>query len=166
VRVGIPDPGTRGFAQLIGNAVVTIPSSLDGPLVSAELETVAGGPGLVARYNACTGGGLTRGEDVFRRAAEGDGAAVAVIEELAGMVGSILALLVNVHDPQAVVVGGGLGSVGGRYWSTLVRRARECIWAAEARELPILPASLGEDAGVVGAGLLALDASVSHVASP
>jgi glucokinase len=78
--------------------------------------------------------------------------------------GSLVALLVNVLDPEAVVVGGGLGSAPGEYWNALVRAAREHVWADEARELPIVQAGLGADAGVIGAGWIGLRAAEREVA--
>ena len=59
--------------------------------------------------------------------------------------------VVNVLDPEAVVVGGGLGLAGGRYWDALVDAARRHVWADAARGLPVVPAALGADAGLLGA---------------
>jgi glucokinase len=73
-------------------------------------------------------------------------------------VGSLVALLVNVLDPEAVVVGGGLGSAAGAYWDGLLRAAREHIWADAVRGLPIVQAGLGADSGVIGAGWIGLRA--------
>jgi glucokinase len=56
-----------------------------------------------------------------------------------------------VLDPEAVVVGGGLGLAGGLYWESFERSAREHIWADATRGLPIVPAQLGADAGLIGA---------------
>jgi glucokinase len=64
---------------------------------------------------------------------------------------------VNLLDPQAVVVGGGLGSTPGRYWDTAVATARQAIWADVSRDLPVLQARTGASAGVIGAALLAAD---------
>jgi glucokinase len=62
-----------------------------------------------------------------------------------------LAFLVNITDPEAVIVGGGLGSAQGMYWDEMVESARRHIWSKVTRELPILRASLSVDAGIVGA---------------
>jgi glucokinase len=73
--------------------------------------------------------------------------------------GSLVALLVNVLDPEAVVVGGGLGSAPGGYWEGVVRATRSHVWAADARDLPIVQAGLGANSGVIGAGWLGLRAA-------
>ncbi|MCB0181469.1 MAG: ROK family protein, partial [Anaerolineae bacterium] len=51
----------------------------------------------------------------------------------------------------AVVVGGGLGLAGGRYWERFVASTRQHIYAHNSRRLPIIPAALGPDAGLIGA---------------
>jgi glucokinase len=64
--------------------------------------------------------------------------------------------LVNVLDPEAIVVGGGLGSVPGPYWETFVASARVHIWPETSRNVPIVPAQLGPRAGFIGAALAAV----------
>ena len=81
------------------------------------------------------------------------------LAETAEMLGSFIALLVNVLDPAAVVVGGGLGTAGGDYWTALERSVRAHVWAEHVRNVPVLQAGLGADSGVIGAGLVALHAA-------
>ena len=50
-------------------------------------------------------------------------------------------LLVNVLDPEAVVVGGGLGSAHSAYWSSAVTWARQYMYSDTARAIPIRHAS-------------------------
>jgi len=57
-----------------------------------------------------------------------------------------------VLDPEMMVVGGGLGTAGGLYWSSFERSCRDHIFADSSRALPIVTAKLGVDAGLVGAG--------------
>ena len=59
--------------------------------------------------------------------------------------------LVNTLDPEAVIVGGGLGLSGGMFWESLVSATRQHIWSEAHRQLQILPAQTGRDAGVIGA---------------
>ena len=62
--------------------------------------------------------------------------------------------MVNILDPEALIVGGGLGLAGGLYWETLVETTRAHIFAANTRELPIIPAALDVDAGLIGAAAI------------
>ena len=90
-------------------------------------------------------------------AARGEPDAARVIRDAGEALGSGLGFLVNVLDPDAVVVGGGLGLAGGLYWEVLVESARRHIWAETTRGLPIIPAQLGPDAGLIGAALTVWD---------
>jgi glucokinase len=91
------------------------------------------------------------GEDVIRAANAGDPDAIDVVGSAATVLGSAVGWLVNVLDPEAIVVGGGLGSCGGQYWQRLVESTRAHIWADTSREVLMIPAGLGPDAGIVGA---------------
>ena len=66
-----------------------------------------------------------------------------------------MAFLVNVLDPEAVVIGGGLGLAGGLYWDAFVGSLQRHIWAEATRALPVRRAELGTDAGLVGAAATA-----------
>jgi glucokinase len=85
----------------------------------------------------------------------GDKDAIQVVRSASEGVGATLGLLVNVLDPEAIVVGGGLGTAGGMYWESLIRSTREHIWSKTHRQLPIVKAKYGGDAGFVGAAALA-----------
>jgi glucokinase len=156
---GRPYAGAHGAAQLLGSAQLPIDCPHCGrSFRSPALEDVAGGPALVARYNEAADAPARDGEELLERASRGDVAAERVVRRGAEQLGGYLALLVNIVDPEILVVGGGLGTGVGDHWSIVVASAREHIWAAHVRDVPIVQAELGEHAGVIGAGLLALDA--------
>jgi glucokinase len=156
VRDGTPDPGAHGFAGLIGSAPLAVPSDGGGTVATVTLEDFAAGPALARRFNGRAATSVSVAEDVVALANDGNVVAAEVVDEAATMLGSFVALLVNVFDPEAVVIGGGLGSASGRYWETLVSSARAHIWSEHVRSLPIARAHLGGDAAVIGAGLVAL----------
>jgi glucokinase len=81
----------------------------------------------------------------------GEPTAIEVVQSGGAALGVGVGWLVNVLDPEAIVVGGGLGVSGGLYWSSFVASTRTHIWSDESRKLPILPAQLGADAGLIGA---------------
>jgi predicted NBD/HSP70 family sugar kinase len=115
------------------------------------LEEFASGPALAARYNARRPGRAARAEEVTAAAASGERDAVEIVRSAGEALGSTVGLLVNVLDPEAVIVGGGLGSAGGLYWDSFVESTRRHVWSETHRELPILVARYGSDAGCVGA---------------
>lgn len=105
----------------------------------------------MARYNHEVGARYTRAEGVLAAAAAGDQAAAAIIESAGVALGVSLGWLVNVLDPEALVIGGGLGMAEGPFWDTMIASTREHIWSDTSRDLPILHAALGNDAGIIGA---------------
>jgi len=127
------------------------------PLTSAVLEKVASGPALVARYNRRAAAPAVRAQDVLSAAAASDAIARTVVETAAISLGATIALLVNVLAPEAVIVGGDLGTAPGYYWERLEPAIRAHIWSEVHRDLPILQAAQGADAGFIGAALLALE---------
>ena len=80
-----------------------------------------------------------------------------VVETAAAALGAGLAWLVNAFDPGTVVIGGGLGLVD-RYRDLAVAAMRPMIFADNSRDLAVVPAQLGADAGVIGAALAAVHA--------
>lgn len=142
--------GRRPYAGAHG-AAGTI-ASTPGTIAGMSLEEFAGGPGLVARY----GRGATRAEEVTDAAERGDPVATDVVRTAAEALGARAADIVNLLDPEAVIVGGGLGSADGLYWRTLEAAARRHVWSGANRNLPILRAERGGDAALVGAAAAAL----------
>ncbi len=142
--------GRRPYAGAHG-AAGTI-ASTPGTVSGMSLEEFAGGPGLVARY----GRGATRGEEVTAAAERGDPVATEIVRTAAEALGARAADIVNLLDPEAVIVGGGLGSADGLYWRTFEAAARRHIWSGANRTLPILRAARGGDAALVGAAAAAL----------
>ncbi len=156
VRDGCPVRGAHGAAQLLGSGRIALRCPACDALAGACLEDLASGPVLAARFGVLTGGQVRTAEEVFAAAERGDVTAREVLERAAHITGSFLAMAVNLLDPEAVVVGGGLGTAGGAWWERLVASARDHIWAPHVRGIPIVPARLGPRAGVIGAGLCAL----------
>jgi glucokinase len=84
---------------------------------------------------------------------------VAVISDAAMATGALIGQMINMLDPEAVVIGGGLGLAGGLYGDRLAAAIRQHVFAEDARRLPILAAALGPDAGIIGAALAAASAA-------
>jgi glucokinase len=91
------------------------------------------------------------GEDVLAAVKAGDSLAIEVVSSAGEMLGVTVGWLVNVLDPEAVIVGGGLGSTEGLYWESFMTATRCHIWSDTNRNIPIIHASLGPDAGFIGA---------------
>ena len=159
---GKPLAGARGNALVLATGPVSVPCPGCGTLATVVVEEVASGPAIARRYREATGYPADRAEAVICAADVGNHAARAVVDSAAVALGSAIGWLVNVVDPEAVVVGGGLGTSGGRWWDRVVASARAHVWAEETRGLPLLPAALGPAAGWIGAALAGAAAEVSE----
>jgi glucokinase len=151
IQDGQPYAGARGNALVLGSGPLSARCTVCGAEIESILEDVASGPALVARYNQRRTGRAQRGEDVMAALDAGDPWAAEVVRTAGEALGNSVGLLVHVLDPEAVIVGGGLGHGGGLYWSSFVDATRRHIWADATRQIPILPAALGNDAGLIGA---------------
>lgn len=156
---GVPYTGARGATGTLASSPLTQRCTECGSVLRPVLEEIASGPGLVARYNRLAGASVAKAEEVLAAAAAGDSRAVQVVESAAEALGATAALMVNVLDPEAIVIGGGLGMAGGLHWEIFLASTRRHIWSDIHRDLPIVTAAYGGDAGLVGAAALAFKGS-------
>jgi glucokinase len=184
---GRPLAGANGGALNVGTTVLAVLPD-DGPEPGeVVLEEIASGAALARRYAARAGDGAAgssaagssaagsspagsspaRGgaAAVLAAAGRGDQAAARVLAQGARALGIGIALLVNLLDPEAVVVGGGLGSADTPYWPAARASARRYLHAHAAGTV-LAQGALGPDAGVIGAGLTGLQPRTSDSAEP
>lgn len=126
--------------------------------VEGCLEPLSGGEGLVLRAREA-GLAADGARDVFAAAAAGDPAAVKLLETMTDALGRQIALVVQVVNPEVVVVGGGVASAGEAWLESVRAAVRRYAQPSHTRALRIVPAALGNRAGVVGAGLFAWERS-------
>jgi glucokinase len=153
---GRPHLGARGLTGTFASSPLSLPCEACGHVSGRTLEEVAAGPALAARFRAA-GGHAASGQDVLAAAAAGDAAARQVVESAAEALASQAGLLIGMLDPEALVVGGGLGLSDGPYWEHFVAATRRHVWSPRHRDLPILRAATGADAGWLGAALHACE---------
>jgi glucokinase len=159
---GCPFAGARGNAMVLASAPFTSICPHCGTRHDQILEEYAAGPALAARYSQRSQRAVTRAEDVIVAAATGDATATEIVRSAGAALGNSVGFLVNVLDPEAVIVGGGLGLAGGLYWESFVAATREHIWSEETRTLPIRQAALGTDSGIVGAARVAWERRIER----
>ncbi|MES2464241.1 MAG: ROK family protein [Armatimonadota bacterium] len=97
-------------------------------------------------------------KDIADSAAEGDAVSIEVFEETGYYVGLGIASMVNLLNPQMVVVGGGVAQAGDLILDPIRRSARANAIKTMIDVCPIVPAELGDDAGIYGGASLVLDA--------
>lgn len=115
------------------------------------VETLLSGPALEAAYVAA-GEPARPAVDIAARARAGEPAAVAVMDRWIETFGRALANVVNILDPDVIVLGGGLSNV-----DLLYDRGRDAVarhvFNDELRT-PVVRHALGDSAGVIGAAML------------
>ena len=154
VLEGTPYLGARGLTGTMASSPLAVPCEQCGHINRRTLEEIASGPALVARLQAA-GGKANTGPEVLRAADAGDPLARRVVQSASEALESQVGLLVSTLDPEAVVVGGGLGLSEGSYWDHFIVSTRRHIGSRAQRELPILRAETGTDAGWIGAAFCA-----------
>jgi glucokinase len=83
-----------------------------------------------------------------------DAMAQAMLDETAEYLGFGLAGVVNLLNPEVVVIGGGVADGGGGFVEAVSAKIKELAFPAAVEKLKVRKASLGNDAGFIGAGLL------------
>ncbi len=147
---GEPFVGARGATGTMASGPLPGMAETPAPALSPTLEQLASGPGLVSQFNQL-GGHARTGQDVLARLAEGDATAGRVVQLAAQTIGGSIGWLVNVLDPERVIIGGGLGLAEGLYRDILIDSARRHIWWDGHRDLRIVSAQTGINAGLIGA---------------
>ena len=116
------------------------------------VETVFSGPALEKFYASLTGE-TRRLPDIAARAEAGnDPAARQTIDRLIQFFGKAIAVIINIVDPDAIVLGGGVGNID-RLYTDGVAEARKHLFNTRIDTVFLKP-KLGDSAGVFGAALL------------
>jgi glucokinase len=122
-----------------------------------HLEAYTSGPAMVQRYRDFSGSPAKLDlKQVAELARQGDAHARHAIAEGATILGTALGGVLNVLDPELVVVGGGVPEIGDLWWSHLENALRANPMPGPAR-VALRRAALGVDAVLSGAAWLAFD---------
>jgi predicted NBD/HSP70 family sugar kinase len=125
------------------------------------LEAIAAGPAL-ARALQQAGVNAESGQDVVDLVRSGDVVAAQVVRQAGRDLGEVVATLVNMINPSAIVIGGALADAG----ESLIAGIREVVYQRSlplaTEHLRITTSQAGERAGVIGAAALA----IGHVLAP
>ncbi len=161
--------GARGFAGEVGHIIV----KPDGPRCGCGsvgcLEALASGPAIAREALRRMKEGQSSSipefvkgplesltaKEVAMAALEGDQLAQEVFREAGYFLGLGFVSLIHIFNPSRIIVGGGVAKVG----SLLLEPAEETVRKLAMREFledfKIVPAALGDEAGLLGAYLLA-----------
>lgn len=117
------------------------------------VEQVISGPSLQRYYREISGQSLTMKDIVARHKAGTDPLASQTIDRLLEYFGRAISVIINILDPDAIVLGGGVGNVDLLYTEG-VERAKKYVFNKGVLHTPFLRPKLGDSAGVFGAALL------------
>lgn len=159
--------GDRGIAGEVGHMIV----ARDGPRCNCGAcgcwEAVASGTALARNANLAqatapqstlhrlAGERPLTAQDVGAAARTGDPLAMRLVHEEGEWLGIGLAGLLHLFSPQRIAVGGGLANLLDLFMPQIVHEIRTRAMPPY-RDVPVVAAALGDNAGVVGAGTLAL----------
>jgi len=157
--------GTNGSAGEVGHMVI----DPDGPLCSCGrrgcLETLTSAAAMVRMAKEAIDQGkktiLAREEnlearDIVMAAQAEDKVALLIIDVAARYLGMGLGNVINLFNPDTIVIGGGVSEAGDILFEPLRREAVTRSLEVPARVVKIVPAELGNDAGCIGAARLVL----------
>lgn len=154
--------GADGVAGDIGH--IRVPRGEDLPCRCGNrgcLEAVASGPAVALKLQAL---GRAAGDslDVVELVQQGDSEAVRVVRQAGRDVGDVLSACLSMMNPAVIVIGGSMALTGEHF----IAGVREVIYSRSmplaTQHLQIVQSASGLDAGMVGAGMLA----IQHALSP
>jgi glucokinase len=144
--------GSCGYAAEIGHVVVNPDGELCNCGIRGCLETEASAPAIVRKYQALSGSGASiTTEDIYYRAKEGEAAAREAFARAGYFLGIGLGMLINLLNPEKILLGGGVMTTGEFLLRPAVEEARKRSYPATFACCDIERASLGNDAGLIGA---------------
>jgi glucokinase len=88
-------------------------------------------------------------------AKKGDRCAREVFSEIGNYLGIAVGSMINLLDPEVIIVSGGIARAGKMLFDPLRDSAARCVVGAKYRAYKIVPARLGDDAGILGAAFFA-----------
>lgn len=161
--------GTNGMGAELGHVVINI----DGEYCTCGRkgcwEAYSAAPGLISqtrkaaeknpdsKIHELCGGNLDEidAKTAFDAARLGDKTGIEVIDNYIGVFGEALANIVNIFQPDVIVIGGGVSKEGDNILIPLKEKMRGKTYGnAGLPTTPIVVAQMGNDAGIVGAAFI------------
>ncbi len=150
--------GAAGFAAEIGHVIVNPEGEVCGCGNKGCLETEVSGPAIVRHYRLFSKGGQAPdAKAVALLARKGDKAAKESFNRAGYFLGIGLGIIISSLNPEIIVLGGGVMASGRLLLRPALEEARRRCFRAAFASTIIRLAVMGNDAGFIGAGLMARD---------
>ncbi len=154
--------GADGMAGEVGHMTIIPDGRKCGCGNTGCLEMYASSRGIVMSYQE----GLTgrpgprhaqsvTSAEIYEAAHGGDPLALKVMEEMGRYLGIGIANLINIFNPEMVVIGGGVKDAWTLFINATRAEIRKRAFEYPAERTRIVPSMLGDDAGMVGAAAVA-----------
>ncbi|MGV8882731.1 MAG: ROK family protein [Rhodoglobus sp.] len=143
----------NGYAGEIGHSIIQPggdPCACGG---RGHLEGIAAASAIARRYTAATGIPAKGSREVLERAKAGDAAAAEIWNDAVEALALGLSQIVSIAAPEVIVIGGGLAQAGDDLFTPLTAALDRHL--SFQRHPRLVPASLGENAGLLGTALAA-----------
>ncbi|MGI9450662.1 MAG: ROK family protein, partial [Geminicoccaceae bacterium] len=142
--------GANGYAIHFGSSDIMAVCEACGAQGAFNLEAFASGLGLSETFRRRTKQTVDPRDLLDAPRSE---AATLLLGQASIAQASYIGQLVNILDPHAVIIGGGLGSAP-KFFKELEEKSRSYIWADDCRSIPFVTSALLEDGAAVGAAAL------------
>jgi len=143
--------GTHGFAQEIGNMVIDPRRKSPNQSMNAgSLEAWCSGRSVVEMANEL-GFTVTQASDIFT-----DQRFALLVRDWLRHLGMALGNIVNLYEPDIIVLGGGLMKSAYRYMDQILEHTKPYVYKALRKMVLIVRAKFDQDSGLIGSGLYCL----------
>lgn len=124
-----------------------------GPaIVTMAKEYISGGKS--AKYKEMAADGIITPYIVAQAALQGDTVSIQIFKQMGKIIGIGLASVVNLLNPEKIIIGGGVADAGDILLEPIRRTIQDRAMPIQANSLKVVPAQLANGAGVIGASLL------------
>jgi glucokinase len=135
--------GSRGCLEVYASATAIVRMAREG--LSRHPSSVLSSPDDLTA------------QDIFAAGRNGDGLAVEVFHRMGDYLGVGLANVINILNPEMIVIGGGVANGWELFAKQMLQRIHQYAFRLPAANVKIVPAQCGDDAGLLGAARLAED---------
>ena len=161
--------GKNGAGGEVGHIKVEKEGKLCGCGQNGCWEAYASATGLVREANSRltvnknnllyerTQGREVEAKDIFDAAKEGDNFSISLVDYEAEYIALGIGNLLNILDPEIIVIGGGVALAGEILFDRIKEKLTKYALSSTLEGLKIVPAELGNDAGIIGAAYLGMN---------
>ncbi len=129
-------------AYASGPAIVTMAKEYISGGKSAKYKEMAGADGQITPYL------------VAQAALQGDAVSIQIFKQMGKIIGTGLASVVNLLNPEKIIIGGGVADAGDILLEPIKQAILDRAMPIQAQSVKVVPAQLANTAGVIGASLL------------